>query len=79
MSIETLQGDPIAPGFAVGPLYVSKGEGRTAPSVSTIDDPSLEIDRFRQQLHVLERGPRKQSIDLNRRPFAPRRRLCVPT
>ena len=55
MSIEAFQGDPIAPGFAVGPLHVSKGGGWTAPPASEADDPSLEIDRFRRQIQVLER------------------------
>ena len=54
MSIEIIQGDPIAPGFAVGTLCVLNETSWPKPSASEADDPVLEIDRFEQQVHFLQ-------------------------
>ena len=54
MSTKIIQGNPIAPGYAVGPLHVPKGESFEKPVASGANDPSLEFDRFLQRLQVLE-------------------------
>ena len=54
MSIEIFQGYPIAPGFALGTLCVVNETSRVKPPAREVDDPSLEIDRFQQQVHVLQ-------------------------
>lgn len=54
MSIEVIQGDSIAPGFAVGTLCFLNETSRAKPSANEAVDSSLEIERFRQQVHVLK-------------------------
>ena len=56
VSVETFLGEPIAPGFAVGPLRVGKRCTSIPRSVdSAASDPCSEIDRFQRQVCELER------------------------
>jgi phosphoenolpyruvate-protein phosphotransferase len=55
MSIKTFAGQLIAPGHGVGILRVTTAPGRGYPaSVPGVTDPSLESERFRQEVKALE-------------------------
>lgn len=69
MSTKIIQGNPIAPGYAVGPLHVPKGESFEKPVASGANDPSLEFDRFLQRLQVLEQEIEETVNKLNSEAF----------
>lgn len=56
MSTERFQGDPIAPGFAVGRLHLLEHEvGHGQPPSGRVTDPAAESDRFRGHVDALAR------------------------
>lgn len=55
MSSNSFQGVPIAPGFIVGPLCVlARVSEYVHASNPSIEDPSVEVERFRRQVDALE-------------------------
>jgi phosphoenolpyruvate-protein kinase (PTS system EI component) len=56
MSTERFQGDPIAPGFAVGQLHLLEHDvGPGPPPPARVADPAAESDRFRRHVDALAR------------------------
>ena len=53
MSIKTFKGDSISPGFAVGSLHVLPVRPLKPSPLSTLGDPSCEVERFRRQVDTL--------------------------
>ncbi|MEJ2388296.1 MAG: hypothetical protein P8Y27_13615 [Chromatiaceae bacterium] len=56
MSTGRFQGDPIAPGFAVGQLHLLEHDvGHGQPPPGRVTDPAAESDRFRGHVDALAR------------------------
>lgn len=53
MSVESFQGGPIAPGFAVGHLQIPARPCWASPLEFAPNDPCREIDRFQRQVDAL--------------------------
>lgn len=54
MSVETLRGDPIAPGAAVGLLQVGPQVAWVPPGPAEAGEPAHELERFRRAVAALE-------------------------